>query len=102
MDDIVFSPGRRVRRHGRSGWCGEDLGCDDRARADPPACAGWVSSVDSRPMAGDLATADDSGVARVWTLDIDELVDLAKDRVTRSLTIPECRQFELADCPPAS
>lgn len=40
-----------------------------------------------------LATTDDDGMARVWTLDTDELLDIARSRVTRELSDAECRQY---------
>ena len=40
-----------------------------------------------------VASLDEAGVVRVSTLDIDELIDIARDRVTRSLDEEECRQF---------
>ena len=40
------------------------------------------------------------GTVRVWVLGIEDLVKLARDRVTRSLTDGECRQYlHLAECP---
>jgi hypothetical protein len=33
------------------------------------------------------------GVARVWAVDLDDLVELARDEVTRTLTDGECRQY---------
>jgi WD40 repeat protein/serine/threonine protein kinase len=47
-----------------------------------------------------LATAGLDGVARLFTVDLDELVELAKTRVTRSLTTAECQQYlHLETCP---
>jgi WD40 repeat protein len=40
-----------------------------------------------------LATADDRGVAQLWTLDTDELLAIARARVTRELSDAECRQY---------
>ena len=39
------------------------------------------------------------GVARVWALDIDRLLEIARGRVTRSLTAAECRQYLQGPCP---
>jgi WD40 repeat protein/DNA-binding SARP family transcriptional activator len=51
-----------------------------------------------------LASRGDDGVVRVWTLDLDELVGIARRRLTRGLTEEECRQFlQQETCPvPAS
>ena len=40
-----------------------------------------------------LVTAGYDGVVRVWTLDIAELVRIARHRLTRGLTDPECRRY---------
>ncbi|HLA93254.1 MAG TPA: hypothetical protein VJO36_06960, partial [Actinomycetota bacterium] len=48
-----------------------------------------------------LATAGD-GVVRIWALDIDDLLEIARENVTRSLTDEECRQYLHIDrCPVA-
>jgi hypothetical protein len=37
---------------------------------------------------------------RIWALDIDDLLEIAREKVTRSLTDEECRQFlHVAKCP---
>jgi WD40 repeat protein len=33
------------------------------------------------------------GTVRVWILDIDELLDVARTRVTRALTAEECQRY---------
>jgi hypothetical protein len=33
------------------------------------------------------------GMVRVWALDIDDLLEIAHQKVTRSLTEDECRQY---------
>lgn len=49
-----------------------------------------------------LATASDDGVVRLYPLDDDELLELARSRITRTLTTEECRQFLHTDqCPAA-
>ena len=40
-----------------------------------------------------VATQDETGVIRIWTLELDELVDVATSRVTRGLTDAECLQY---------
>jgi hypothetical protein len=34
-----------------------------------------------------------TGLARIWALDIDDLLGIATERLTRSLTDEQCRQF---------
>jgi WD40 repeat protein len=47
-----------------------------------------------------LATANQDGTVRFYVLPIDELVALARSRVTRSLTTEECRQYlHVEECP---
>jgi WD40 repeat protein len=40
-----------------------------------------------------LVTAAPDGLARVWTLDLDELIEIAEQRATRGLSDDECRQY---------
>lgn len=44
-----------------------------------------------------LASVDDDGIVRVWALEVDDLVGLAEERVTRPLTDAECRQYLHSD-----
>jgi WD40 repeat protein len=47
-----------------------------------------------------LATASSDGTARVYALRVEELVDVARSRLTRSWTLDECQQFLHVDhCP---
>jgi len=47
-----------------------------------------------------LATASLDGAVRVYVLPIDELIALARDRLTRGFTLEECRSFlHLETCP---
>ena len=45
-----------------------------------------------------LVSIDETGVARVWTLDLDELLSIADSRLTRELTGAECRRYLHTDC----
>jgi WD40 repeat protein len=40
-----------------------------------------------------LASASLDGSVRVWALDLDDLIEIATNEVTRTLTDAECRQF---------
>jgi WD40 repeat protein len=44
-------------------------------------------SPDGRRLAGE------EGTGRVYALDLEELIEIARNRVSRSLTDAECRQF---------
>ena len=45
------------------------------------------------PDGSKLASASAEGVVRVWALDVDDLVEIARHKVTRELTHAECRQY---------
>ena len=49
-----------------------------------------------------LASWADDGT-RVWALDIDDLLEIARSEVTRALTEEECRQYlHVEACPSSS
>jgi WD40 repeat protein len=48
-----------------------------------------------------LASGGVGGVARVWALDIDDLIAIADDKLTRRLTDAECREYLHVDACPA-
>ena len=52
-----------------------------------------VSGLDFSPDGRRLVTTAPDGVVRVWTLDLDELIEIARGKVTRDLTDDECRQY---------
>jgi WD40 repeat protein/DNA-binding SARP family transcriptional activator len=59
-----------------------------------------VADVAFSPDGTRLATASFDGTVRVYLLSIEELVALARGRVTRSLTDEECRQYlHVEECP---
>lgn len=66
-----------------------------------PQLDGEVSSVDFSPDGRYLATHSVAeGVVRVWTLDPDELVAIATQNVTRTLTQAECLEYlQRSSCP---
>ena len=45
------------------------------------------------PSGTRLLSLDDSGLARVWALDPDELVSIAQSKLTRALTDAECERY---------
>ncbi len=48
-----------------------------------------------------LATSDSGGTVRVYVIPVDDLIELTQQRVTRSLTEAECRQYlHVEHCPP--
>ena len=61
---------------------------------------GNVFGVSFSPDGNRLATAGADGTVRIYTLQLNDLVDLARSRVTRSLTQEECRIFlHMDSCP---
>ena len=42
---------------------------------------------------GSMLATVGGGIARIWALDIDDLLEIARENVTRSLTDEECRQY---------
>jgi WD40 repeat protein len=53
---------------------------------------GIVSGVAFSPDGTRLATASRDGTMRVYALRLEDLIELARSRVTRGLTIEECQQ----------
>ena len=61
---------------------------------------GAVGTVVFSPDGSKLASVSGDGTARIWALDLDDLIDIAKSKLTRTLTHEECRQFLHVDrCP---
>jgi WD40 repeat protein len=59
-----------------------------------------LTSVAFTPDGSQLAVASRDGTARIYLVKIEELVALAKQRVTRSLTTEECQQYRhVTTCP---
>ena len=61
---------------------------------------GNVFGVSFNPDSTRLATAGADGTVRTYTLNIDDLTELAQARLTRTLTDEECRKFlHVETCP---
>jgi WD40 repeat protein len=52
-----------------------------------------VHSATFSPDGTRLASLDEGGMVRVWALDLDELIGIARSRLTRTLDDDECRQY---------
>lgn len=69
-----------------------------------PGSSGGAYGVafDPQPNEARLAVASNDGIVRVFLTRIDDLLALARLRVTRSLSEPECQRFlHLERCPPS-
>lgn len=61
---------------------------------------GLATSVSFSPDGTQLASASADGSVRVWALDLDDLVAIATNELTRTLTDEECQQYLHVDrCP---
>ncbi|MGH9273374.1 MAG: WD40 repeat domain-containing protein, partial [Acidimicrobiales bacterium] len=61
---------------------------------------GGVGNISFSPDGTRLASVGTDGVLRVWALELDALIEIARDRVTRSLDDDECRQWlHVETCP---
>ena len=59
-----------------------------------------VSNVLFSPDGSKLVSVADDGIARIRALDLDDLIAIATDRLTRTLTDNECRQYlHVEPCP---
>jgi WD40 repeat protein len=52
-----------------------------------------VGSVVFSPDDSKVASVGGDGIVRVWALDLDDLIAIANDRLTRGFTDDECRQY---------
>jgi WD40 repeat protein/DNA-binding SARP family transcriptional activator len=102
LTDIVFDEdGRRIATASTDGtariWDARSGTMLSVLRGPVPAATGQVAFV---PGGKQIVTTGYDGVVRVWTLDVVELEDIARHRLTRGLTTPECvRYLHTAICP---
>jgi len=62
---------------------------------------GGITVVAFTPDGKQLVTSGQDGNVRFYVLSVDELVDIAESRLTRSLTEEECQEFLHMDACPA-
>ena len=58
---------------------------------------GWVWSVAYSPDGQRIVTAGGDGAVQIYTTDMDELLEIAKRRVTRQLTAKEREKYRVLD-----
>lgn len=61
--------------------------------------SGRVQGVEFSPDGTRLAAGSDDGVTQEFVLDAEELVEIARSRLTRWWTQDECEQYLSSDCP---
>jgi WD40 repeat protein/DNA-binding SARP family transcriptional activator len=99
--DIVFSPdGTRVATAGTDGV----VRLFDAVSGDQVlALRGHdriVARIAFSPDGTKLASESLDGTVRIWALNLDDLLEIARQQVTRPLTVEECRQYLHVDaCP---
>jgi WD40 repeat protein len=80
-------------------WRGRGAG-EWRGRGAGERRSGGIFDVAFSPDGTRLATAGKDGKVRLYVLDIDELVELAKSGLTQTWTVEECQQFlPVQTCP---
>ncbi len=104
VNDVDVQPGRDdggdrpLRRHGTR--VGPASG--STVQVLPGHVAAVSCTVAFSPDGSKLASVGTDGIARVWALDLDDLIAIANDRLTRGFTDDECRQYlHLERCPDA-
>ena len=94
VTDVEFSPsGSRVATASYDGtirlW-------DPRTGESQLVLLGHIATVPHisfSPDGSQLASYGVEGVVRIWALELDDLIEIAQDRLTRPFTEEECRQY---------
>jgi WD40 repeat protein len=99
--DVAFSPdGTGLVTAGLEGTAKVWEVATGRELLTLPGHVAGAFRVSFAPDGSRLAVSGEDGTVRIYVLDIDELMDLARSRLTRPLTDAECRQYlHVSSCP---
>jgi len=102
VNDLAFSPdGKRLATASIDGTVKIWDAISRRELLTLSSPTGLILRVAFSPDGRRLASLADDGTLRVYAIQIDDLLALARSRLTRSLTTEECQQYLHVDqCPP--
>jgi WD40 repeat protein len=100
---LAFSPDGSLVATGHADGAVRLFGADTgRQRLTLPGNACAVDDLSFSPDGTKLASTSACDGARVWALDLDDLLRIARQNVTRSLSDEECLQYlHEEQCPPS-
>jgi WD40 repeat protein len=102
VSDFQFSPdGKVIAAAGDDGAVHVYNATTGAQQLVLPGSTCGISHVAFSPDSTKLASSSPCGEVRIWALDVNDLLRIARQKVTRSLTTDECRQYLHTDkCPP--